>query len=188
MWRKLSAVLSFAVLPAVIVFGAPVALAQQQTPPPYHGPFVRVQGVFVTPIPGQPLTAVMEISSTQILANGSTETKHTIENIARDSQGRIYNERRLMVSDSFDGEPPRLGFHIFDPVAKLNTFLDPATHLARQSNWTAPPTLTESGDGPLAVPQPACHPGRHGHADHGKCLRARYPQNHNDSRLSKRHR
>lgn len=152
MWRKLSAVLSFAVLPAVIVFAAPVALAQQQTPPPYRGPFVRVQGVFVTPIPGQPLTAVVEISSTQTLANGSTETKHTVENIARDSQGRIYNELRVLVPDSFKGEPPVVSFHIFDPVAGLNTFLNLETHLARQSNWAPRPTLAEPGDPAIVAP------------------------------------
>jgi hypothetical protein len=153
MWRKLSAVLSSALLVTLITLTASSAFAQRQTPPPYEGPFVNVRGAFVTPIPGQPLTAVVEITSTQTLSNGFTESEHTFRNIARDSQGRIYNERRLLVGDSFKGDPPRLGFHIFDPVAKLNTFLDPATHLARQSNWTAPPTLTEPGDTAPVAPR-----------------------------------
>lgn len=153
MWRKLSAVLSFAALTSLIVIVAPVALAQHQTPPAYGGPFVRVQGVFVTPIPGQPLTAVVEITSTQALANGSTQTNHTIENIARDSQGRIYNELRVLVPDSFKSEPPLVSFHIFDPVAGLNTFLNLATHLARQSNWTPHPTLAEPGDPAIVAPR-----------------------------------
>src|SRR5208282_1120766 len=98
-----------------------------------RGVSVQVEGVFVTPVPGVPLTAIVEVESTQILEDGSTNARKTIDNIARDSQGRIYNESRQLVSPSFTGTPRILSFHIFDPVTRLNTFLDPATHLARQT-------------------------------------------------------
>jgi hypothetical protein len=107
--------------------------AATQNPPPYRGVNSRMEGVFVTPVPDAPLTAVAELQSTQLLADGSSETKKSVNHIARDSQGRIYNERREMVPESFAGTPPLVSFHIYDPTTKLNTFLDPYTHIAHQS-------------------------------------------------------
>ncbi len=111
--------------------------ATRQTPPAYRGVEMRVGGVFVTPVPNVPLTAVAEIESTQTLDDGSTVSKKTIDNIARDSQGRIYNERREMVAEDFQGVPPLMSGHIYDPTTQLNTFMDPSTKLARQSIFLA---------------------------------------------------
>jgi hypothetical protein len=116
--------------------------ATRTTPPAYRGVETRVAGVFVTPVPNVPLTAVAEIESTQTLDDGSTVTKKTINNIARDSQGRIYNERREMVAEDFSGVPPLMSGHIYDPTTKLNTFLDPSTKLARQSVFPGPAEAT----------------------------------------------
>lgn len=101
-------------------------------PPPYRGVIVRMFGLFVTPVPGVPLTAVVELESTQILPDGSTNVRKTINNIARDLQGRIYNERRQWMNPAVAGAPKLLSFHIYDPLTGLNAFLDPATHIARQ--------------------------------------------------------
>ncbi|HEY0703665.1 MAG TPA: hypothetical protein VGD60_12940 [Candidatus Acidoferrales bacterium] len=120
---------------------APAVLAQEattQSPPAYRGVEMRVGGVFVTPVPNVPLTAIAELESTQALDDGSIVTKKTINNIARDSQGRIYNERRALVPENFTGVPELMSGHIYDPTTKLNTFFDPSTHLARQSIFSAP--------------------------------------------------
>jgi len=101
-------------------------------PPPYRGVLVRMSGVFVTPVPGVPLTAVVELESTQVLPDGSTNEKKTINHIARDLQGRIYNERRQWMNPAIAGAPKLLSFHIYDPLTGLNAFVDPATHLAKQ--------------------------------------------------------
>jgi hypothetical protein len=107
--------------------------AARQTPPLYRGVQTHVDGVFVTPVPNVPLTAVAEVHSTQVLDDGSSVSKKTFNNIARDSQGRIYNERRSLVPESFTGTPPVISMHIYDPDTKLNTFLEVETRLARQS-------------------------------------------------------
>ena len=125
-------------LAAVAMLSAYFTFSQNifgQNPPPYKGVSVHVEGVFVTPVPSVPLTALVEIESTQVLEDGSTVVKKTFNDIARDFQGRIYNERRQFVSPSFTGKPRILSFHIYDPVTRLNTFFDPATHIARQSTW-----------------------------------------------------
>ncbi|HEY4879680.1 MAG TPA: hypothetical protein VIH97_11185 [Candidatus Acidoferrales bacterium] len=115
---------------------APRAAAQEavgQNPPPYRGVQTHVDGVFVTPVPNVPMTAVVEVQSTQMLDDGTSVSKKTFNNIARDSQGRIYNERRALEPDSFDGTPPIISMHIYDPSTKLNTFMEVDTRLARQS-------------------------------------------------------
>jgi hypothetical protein len=101
-------------------------------PPPYRGAKVSIGGVFVTPVPGAPFSAVVKIESTQTLADGTVDVRKTINNIARDSQGRIYNERRALMPASFTGTPPLESAHIFDPQTRVSTSLNPYTHLARQ--------------------------------------------------------
>jgi hypothetical protein len=108
------------------------------SPPPYRGVTAVVDGIFVTPVPGAPLTAVVEVESTQVLADGSALSKKSIANIARDSQGRIYNERRQLVSPSYTGQPPILSFHIFNPETRLSIFVNPATRIARQFTLSQP--------------------------------------------------
>lgn len=136
---------------------ATFAFSQESTvkPPPYPGVSEHIAGVFVTPVPGIPLSAVVEIKSAQFLADGSTDTRITTENIARDSLGRIYNERRQLMNTSFKGTPPLLSFHIYDPNTRLNTFLDPSTRLARQSIFPERATGEDSEPGaPGAVKNP----------------------------------
>jgi hypothetical protein len=138
----------FSFLLGVAILSAPLAFGQQtttSTPPAYRGVNVHIDGVFVTPVPNVPFSAVVELESSQVLPDGSTEQKKTFNNIARDASGRIYNERRSMTPASFNGTPRILMMHIFDPESRLNTFLDPSTHIARQSVFTKPMVDSASG-------------------------------------------
>jgi hypothetical protein len=102
-------------------------------PRDYRGVTVRVGGVFVTPVPNAPFSATVDIVSREKLPDGSLNIRMTTAHIARDAAGRIYNERRAMVSAAFSGEPQLLSAHIYDPNTRLSTIIDPSTHLARQS-------------------------------------------------------
>jgi hypothetical protein len=150
--RRIACVTVVATLASPLVFSQEGSTSK---PPPTRGVVVLVSGVFVTPVPGVPLSAVVELQSTQILIDGSTDVRKSFANIARDSQGRIYNERRQLVNPSFTGTPPIIAFHIFDPNTRLNTFLDPSTHLARQSTWHAPESTAEQTAGsPVSARDP----------------------------------
>jgi hypothetical protein len=130
----------------------PKSLAQEtttQTPPQYRGVQTHVEGAWVTPVPNVPLTAVVELTSTQTLGDGTTLSKKTFNNIARDSQGRIYNERRTMVPETSNETPVILSMHVFDPTTKLNTFMDPGTHVARQAVFDR-----SASDPPVLVSRP----------------------------------
>src|ERR1700677_2999377 len=144
---------------AAFISYAPLSFAQEatttQAPPMYRGVQTHVDGVFVTPVPNEPLTAVAEVESTQTLDDGTPVSKKTFNNIARDSQGRIYNERRSMVPATSNATPELMSFHVFDPTTRLNTFLDPETHLARQSVFperaTTQPVSRAPGPSPVVA-------------------------------------
>jgi hypothetical protein len=108
-------------------------------PPDYAGVQIHIPGVYVTPVPNAPFSADVTILSHQKLTDGTEVIRTTINHIARDSQGRIYNERRRLVPTNFRGEPFLLEAHIFDPLTRLNTFYQPAARLARQV--TLPPPI-----------------------------------------------
>ena len=108
-------------------------------PPDYRGVRIFIPGVFVTPVPGAPFSGVVEIISKESLPDGTVNIRRTINHIARSSSGVIYNERRRLVSPSFQGEPRLLSSHIYDPQTRLSTFLNPETHIARQMVLPTPP-------------------------------------------------
>ena len=105
----------FAVICIAIAL-SPVAIAQ-------------TRGVFVTPIPNAPLLAVVNTQSSQILKDGTTLNQKTLSAIARDRQGRIFNERRQLIPASETATPPILSIHIYDPQTRANTFIDPQQQL-----------------------------------------------------------
>ena len=107
-----------------------------------------VPGVFVTPVPNAPFTATVDILSHNKLPDGTDHIVTTKNHIARASSGRIYNERRQLVSSSFKGEPRLLSAHVYDPSSRLNIFWDPMTHIARE-------TVQPERPGAGQVPAPA---------------------------------
>ena len=132
-----------------LLAAAPVVGTQQvrEQPPLYSGPSVQVPGVFVPPIPGVPFTATVMIQSRQPLADGSVETLISQEIVARDSRGRIRNERHAMVPEGFKGEPRMLGAHIFDPATRLSYMMNPLTMIAREQRVPPPRNIAGASDG-----------------------------------------
>jgi hypothetical protein len=110
-------------------------------PPDYQGVQTRIPGVYVTPVSGSPFSGTVEILSRETLPDGSVYNRRTINHIARNSSGVIYNERRKLVPPEFQGEPRILSSHTYDPQTRLNTFLDPKTHIARQAVGSTPPSV-----------------------------------------------
>ena len=120
-------------------------------PPVYKGVQTRVGGVFVTPIPNIPMTATVDISSTRILPDGSAEMRKTENHIARDSQGRIYNEMRRMVGVAYKGVPPLTSSHVYDPTSRTSVYWSPFSNVA-QSTVLDPRRMRERK--PFTMPEP----------------------------------
>lgn len=123
-------------LTAALLTASMASLQAQQAdsdqPPQFRGTYTHVDGVYITPVVGAPFSATVTIESATPMPDGSVDTKRTINLIGQDSLGRIHNERRRLVPESFHGSPALLEVHLFDPQTRLNTFYDPMSRIARQ--------------------------------------------------------
>jgi hypothetical protein len=101
--------------------------------------FAQSPGIFVTPIPNAPLLAVVTTQGTRILKNGTVLNQKTLSAIARDNQGRIFNEVRPWIPATDTSVPPILSIHIYDPQTRQNTFIRPQQKVALQGTINHPP-------------------------------------------------
>ncbi|SFS21130.1 hypothetical protein SAMN05421771_4052 [Granulicella pectinivorans] len=116
----------------------------QSLPPMYRGVETRIPGIYVTPVPNAPFTADVQIVSQEQLPDGSTRIRKMVNHIARQSSGRIYNERRLLVPPTYQAEPRLLSAHIYDPNTRLSTYLNPMTHIAQDIVLKRPPVAPQN--------------------------------------------
>jgi hypothetical protein len=126
-------------LATAALFAAAAVLAQQPMPPDYRGPQTLIHGIYVTPIPNVPFSADVEIVSHVKLDNGTETIRTTTAKVARLSSGKIRNEQRQMLPVTLKVEPALLSAHIYDPQTRKSTFLNPATHIAREMILAQPP-------------------------------------------------
>jgi hypothetical protein len=114
--------------------------------------FAQTSGIFVTPIPNAPFLAVVTTQGTRILEDGTVLNQRTFSAIARDHQGRIFNEQRPWVAVSDTNDPPILTIHIYDPQTRQNTFLRPQDKTAWQNTVNHPPATRPPALGGPAGP------------------------------------
>jgi hypothetical protein len=89
------------------------------------------------------------------LPDGTVRIRKTVNHIARQASGRIYNERRQLVSPQFQGEPRLISAHIYDPTTRLSQFLNPMTHIDQEIVLKAPPAApANSVPGRVAAKDP----------------------------------
>lgn len=128
---------SAAILLSGSVLAVQVVVAQEASEP-MRGPdghtSYHVAGIEVLPVTGKPFFAKDNIVWTRKLEDGSTVTTQLFAVVARDSQGRIYRERRSFVPANSDKESRLQEIMVFDPVAKTKTACVLAT---RECNITA---------------------------------------------------
>jgi hypothetical protein len=126
-----AALLSGAVLTVQLV-------AAQEASEPSRGPDGRtsyhVSGIEVLPVAGKPFFGKGVIDWTRKLEDGSTVTLKLYAMVVRDSQGRIYRERRTFVPANSDKESRLQEVIVYDPAAKTKTACVLAT---RECNITA---------------------------------------------------
>jgi hypothetical protein len=72
---------------------------------------------------GNPFTATVQTTLTQVLPDGTKKTRIVEDRIARDGKGRIYQEQHLPWTE--DVNHPIYYVNIYDPVAKQRIHIDP---------------------------------------------------------------
>lgn len=102
------------------VFGC-AAVAQQEQPTmhaPDGGTRERIESIAILPTPNAPFTAMVTTEVKKILVDKSTQTNWNHRTIARDSSGRIFQERRFFAPN---------GDKVATPISQLE-YADPQRH------------------------------------------------------------
>jgi len=85
----------------------------------------NANGIFLTPIPNAPFTGVIAVERTMVRNDAPVVNLKTTQDVARDSQGRVYNIYRELVPASESGAPPIVRIHFYDPQTRSYTYLYP---------------------------------------------------------------
>jgi hypothetical protein len=88
---------------------------------PDGGTSHHVDGVELLGIPDKPLSGRSSIEWTRTLPDGSVVAVTGLANLARDSQGRMYRERRDWVPAGSGRENPLVEKQYYDPIEKTRT-------------------------------------------------------------------
>jgi hypothetical protein len=103
-------------------------------------------GIFVTPVADAPFSAHVEEEMSRPLNDGTMFQRKSAALIARDSRGRIHNERHQLLPLTSSKQPPLLLIHIYDPETRLNAYVNPHTRTAHESILTSPPRTAPPSD------------------------------------------
>jgi hypothetical protein len=130
---------------------ATATLVSAQPPPhaPDGGTRQMITSIVVPPLPSAPFSATVTTEWTRTLEDGARMTLKNHRLIARDAQGRVFQERRLLAPEREGNPITRLtSTEVADPTTHTAAFCSPYEHVCELHAYTTP-----------AVP-PVATPGR----------------------------
>jgi hypothetical protein len=98
------------------------------------------QSFFLTPIPNEPFSAVVNIERTIVRQDGTIIQLKSLRAVARDSGGRIHNELRALVPISSPSTPPVLSVHLYDPHTRVSTEINVLKRTFQTRTMNHPPS------------------------------------------------
>jgi hypothetical protein len=136
-----------------LIFAALVTLSASAQETPAHAPdgatFQRIQSIDIPPIANAPFSATVTTEWTRILPDGNTITTSNHRTVARDSSGRVFQERRYF-SPTGNTQVTQLSeLDYQDPNRHQLYICHPATQLCNLYHWDAPAAAAISKPGPL---------------------------------------
>jgi hypothetical protein len=133
--------LSFHLVAAFLILPSSLSVAQappQPQRPPDGGTREVLISIFIPSLPGAPFSADVITESMRQLADGTTITLKNRRAVARDSAGRIFQERRLLVPDDGKHESVVTQIEISDPVAHELYICVPQERVCQVELFSAP--------------------------------------------------
>jgi hypothetical protein len=117
---------------------------------PDGGTREMIVSIFIPPIPNAPFTATVNTEWTRRLENGATSTIKNHRTVARDSTGRIFQERRYLTPDGDKHQTPITQLEFSDPSSHELYICKPATRVCELHSYfpstsTVPAAATASG-------------------------------------------
>jgi hypothetical protein len=129
-----------------------VAAAQEQTTihAPDGGSWVHVQSIDVPATANAPFSATVTTEVSKILADGSTETNWNHRLIARDTSGRVFEERRMFSPTGNNQTTPLNETDYVDPNRHERFACRPLQRVCYESTFFAPAKVNTGPAGPVA--------------------------------------
>jgi hypothetical protein len=128
-----------------VALSSSILSAQTQTPNPedaLHAPDggarEMIMSISFPPVAGAPFQATVNTQWTKYLPDGSTSVLTNHRFVARDGQGRVYQERRTFVPEGSDREPRVRLIEISSPVTHTKYFCDPSLSSCELQSYNAP--------------------------------------------------
>lgn len=118
-------------------------IAGQSPQDALHAPdgnsFTRIVSISIAPIPNAPFTATVSTEWTRQTSDGASIVVKNHRLVARDSQGRVFEERRRFIPA--DSSAPSLLFQMdyVDPARQARTVCFPAGKMCDTFRFIAPP-------------------------------------------------
>lgn len=103
--------------------------------------------IFVTPVPNAPFSGVIQVERTAVRPDGSVRSFKTVQNIARDNQGRVRNEYRTLLSVSSTDTPQVTHIFLYDPQTRNSIILFPNQQTFTTATVNRPPATVPPGHG-----------------------------------------
>ena len=113
------------------------AVGQAIERPPDGGNREVLISILIPSIPNAPFSAIVNTESIRQLPNGATITLKNHRAVARDSAGRIFQERRLLVPEDGKHESVVTQIEISDPVAHELFICVPKEGVCQVEDFTA---------------------------------------------------
>src|SRR5215469_9050035 len=89
--------------------------------------FTRIVSIFIAPTPNAPFTATVSTEWTRQTSDGATVVVKNRRMVARDSQGRVFEERRRFVPAESDAQSLLFQIDYVDPLRHARTICLPAS-------------------------------------------------------------
>jgi hypothetical protein len=116
----------------------------QGPPEPLHAPDggtrETLASIVVPPLAGAPFSASVNTEWTRYLSDGTPQILRNHRLIARDTTGRVFQERRTFVPDGGRGEPQITTTELAEPASHSIAFCHPGTWICELRFYTAPPS------------------------------------------------
>ncbi len=128
----------------------PVLMAQDTVPhAPDGGTREQMESVYILPAPNAPFSAVVETEWTRIMPDGSKSTMYNHRTVARDSSGRVFQERRYFSPDGKTATTRLSMLQYDDPNRHERILCRPLAKVCEVSRLFVPPALRVQPAGPL---------------------------------------
>jgi hypothetical protein len=116
---------------------------------PDGGTMQRVESITIPPLQSAPFTAVVTTEWTRIMPDGSTGTTKNHRTVARDSLGRVFQERRYFTPDGDKQMTALSELDYEDPSLHQLLVCRPSTRTCMMYRYDSPTTVTLPKVGPL---------------------------------------